>query len=501
MSTKIGEFMDALAKCCDRENYLSDITYAMCQSNQIFRQFFVDFFFKDRHIDAQQVSITREYRFEDSRPDFLIETRDPKEIFIVEVKINDRNQHFKQYEDALKRLCNEVGIKINDDWKNRIGYITNYRIDTREVKEAKGFERGMYTWEELYKQLAEKAYGKDLLEDEMINGYRQILKAVCGFIDIGKFTINLGDFEAVKQSMKWFEQVVAVNDCNVVPYNGYYQQACMKYWRIGRFFEVKNYCRNQSVWGWIGVYLVEEGAECVIAFEDKRGWGDKVCKRFKCSYERRALENQTLEYSEHDKCLYFYMNGQFTPEGVQRFFNNTIRYIRGDENAFSVEDRNLANCNRWLSMIKLPAFIKSELFRGWATKGCEVSLSGSGMSAYDYARNAFSSCLEWFKLSFKQQGRRGYRRDVWGFVGVAWDGGQWIGDDSFKRSKGMPKFVVGIYDLEKKEVENAKCHGWIEQREKKTWLKFFREHDLTSVTRLRTKFQNVLKEIILVKKG
>ena len=72
------------------------------------------------------------------------------------------------------------------------------------------------------------------------------------------------------------------------------------------------------MWGWIGIYLVEEGAQCVIAFENKAGWGDLVCKDFK----EKARKEHTIEYDEYDKCLYFYMNGTadgFTKENLKKF--------------------------------------------------------------------------------------------------------------------------------------------------------------------------------------
>ena len=202
MDTNVSDFMDALSQCCDRENYLSDVTYALCESNQKFKKFFLDFFFEDKHIDAGQVSISREYRFEASRPDCLIEKRDPHEFFIVEVKINDRNHHFKQYKDTLEKLHNEAskGGKCQPkDFKQHIGYIANYQITPQEVKEAKGFKR-IRTWQKFYEEL--KGGGElnkePWLGDKVVEGYGQLCKAVCGFVDVSRCAIKLKDFERIR---------------------------------------------------------------------------------------------------------------------------------------------------------------------------------------------------------------------------------------------------------------------------------------------------------------
>ncbi len=451
---------------------------------------FVDFFFRERLIDAQQMSISREYRFEDSRPDFLLETGNPKDFFIVEVKVNDRKQHFEQYENTLKRLYHETGCDSppNDELRKQVGYISNYVIKPHEIKEAKGFEH-TYTWQEFYSML--ERY--DWLGDESIRGYGQLVKGLCRFVDIQQYSVKLEHFIKINESRKWIEKVVSDNDCNVVPYNGYYQQASIRYCRIGRFFEVKNYTGKESVWGWFGVYLVESGAECVIAFEDKKEWGDLVCKHFKAFSDK----GRNIEYDEYDGSLYFYMNGEFNEDNLRRFFCNAIRFIRGDEKAFRIEPQSLAKCDEWLAMLKFPALIKSELFVEWSDGCNDVSLSESGMNAYEYAWNASSSCLEWFKMSFKQHGS-GVIKEVWGFVGVAWDKCQWIGRDLFSQSAGKPVFVVGLSDFwkTKEEKKKAEASGWIEQKEQKTWVTILDNADLNPVRKLRARFQGVLNAVI-----
>ncbi len=502
MDTNVSDFMNALSQCCDRENYLSDVTYALCESNQKFKQFFLDFFFMDKHIDAGQVSISREYRFEASRPDFLIETRDPQDFLIVEVKINDRNHHFKQYKDVLEKLYKEASKEETyqpKDFKQHIGYIANYRITLQEVKEAKGFKR-IRTWQRFYEALKDVRW----LGDEVIKGYGQLCKAVCGFVDVSGYSLNVDDFKVIQKSRMWIEQLFDKEDCpkDVCRYNGYYQQACTKYWKIGRFFELKKYRKGKSVWGWIGVYLVEKGAQFVVAFENRAGWGDLVCKSFK----REAHPGYTIEYDADDGNLYFYMNkaeNGFESENVGTFFRNVIKYIRReDENAFVCKEQDLVNCDEWLAMSRLPALIKSELFRGWAGRHYEVAIAEIGMGAYEYARNIPALCVEWFKISFTQEEK--VRREFWGFVGVVWDKCEWIsGEKVLRRLEGGPKFVVCVTSgLGKKGKEQAQKHGWIEQPSDGSWVKIFNDADLKlGIENLRKKFQSTLKAILPIRQS
>ena len=514
MNTNVSDFMNALSQCCDRENYLSDVTYALCESNLEFRKFFLKFFFGDK-LNAEQVSITREYRFGGCRPDFLIETREPRDFFVVEVKINDRQHHFKDYEEqVLKKLYSDVSKANNckiGDLKEHVGYIANSRITPQEVKEAKGFKH-IRTWQKFYEALKGGGGLKNepWLGDKVVEGYGKLCKAVCGFVDVSEYLLNVDDFTVIQQSRMWIERLFDKENCpnDVCRYNGYYQQACTKYWKIGRFFEIKRYKKGESVFGWIGIYLVEDDAQCVVEFEDRAGWGGLVCREFKRNCQDLGkTKGRTIEYSVEDQCLYFYMNGTehgFKEPNLRRFFNNVIQYVRGDEKAFVQEKQNLVKCNQWLAMSRLPTLIKSELFRGWSDRhnGYDVALVEGGMGTYDYARNISSLCVEWFKMLFKHEDKGS--REFWGFVGVIWDKCPWIhGEKVLRRLKGRPKFVVCVTSgLGKKGKEQAQRHGWIEQPSDGSWVKIFNDADLKlGIENLRKKFQSTLKAILPIRQN
>ena len=148
-------------------------------------------------------------------------------------------------------------------------------------------------------------------------------------------------------------------------------------------------------------------------------------------------------------------------------------------------------------MLKFPAFIKSELFVDWSDGCNDVSLSESSMNAYEYAWNASASCLEWFKMSFKQHGS-GVIKEVWGVLELHGDKCQWIGRDLFSQSVGKPVFVVGLSDFckTKEEKKKAEASGWIEQKKQKSWVTVLDNADLNPVRKLRARFQGVLNAVI-----
>lgn len=97
----LSAFFSALAERAYKENDLSDVTYALLEANNAFRQFFLDFFFPHEGLEGVKVVIEREHVIGDSRPDFWIRNRN--EVYLVEVKIWDGGHHFEQYHKRLKR--------------------------------------------------------------------------------------------------------------------------------------------------------------------------------------------------------------------------------------------------------------------------------------------------------------------------------------------------------------------------------------------------------------
>ena len=94
---ELSNFFSALAERKHNENDLSDITYALCYSDDEFCRFFLHFCFDE---EIKTFDLTREYQRDSSRPDFYFHDLENQER-IIEVKLYDRNQHFNQYEKAF----------------------------------------------------------------------------------------------------------------------------------------------------------------------------------------------------------------------------------------------------------------------------------------------------------------------------------------------------------------------------------------------------------------
>lgn len=171
------QFIKELAEFYSLENDISNITCIMCWSNSEFKSKFLLYFFP-----TLDVSLVREIRREvpdeknaGSRVDLYISLENDRLPYIIEVKKGDRNHHFGQYEEAY-------GIN-----KERFGYITNYNCTEGKIL---GYD--VKTWEGFYDYLNSFNY-----EDEMILGYMEYLKSVCGFIKYNE-AMNLKGISAVK---------------------------------------------------------------------------------------------------------------------------------------------------------------------------------------------------------------------------------------------------------------------------------------------------------------
>lgn len=122
--TDISKFFTALSERAYKENDLSDITYAMCEADPVFKQFFLDFFFEDQELKAEDCSITREVAYPDrARPDLVVREKNGG-VYFVEVKIWDGNHHFAQYASTLEKIEQVEKTKVCDHF----GYIANYEV-------------------------------------------------------------------------------------------------------------------------------------------------------------------------------------------------------------------------------------------------------------------------------------------------------------------------------------------------------------------------------------
>lgn len=260
-----------------KENDLSDITWAMCQTCEDFRNLFLKFFFPKIKI-VPDIIIEREKATEGSRPDFYIENGN--ELYLIENKINDKNHHFGQYDDAFN---------VSPE---KFGYITNYSIIDADIRQ-KGYK--IHTWEELYNY-----FSKQEISDEnsksMIEGYLEYVKKVCSIIKIEK-PMRLTGIYSLFSLIEIIEKKLSQRDENefsIYPYNT--NRNCgggISNGITGVNFHLKYKAVNIETYGWFGIYYERPRPDINIGFYNSSAWGAKYIEMLN-KHEKQWSDNESF---------------------------------------------------------------------------------------------------------------------------------------------------------------------------------------------------------------
>lgn len=284
----VSSFFFNLADRRRKENDLSDITWAMCQTIPAFQKAWLDFFFKDFDLDAI-LCIEREFYAEkdcSSRVDFYIESSKDPMPFIIEVKINDRGHHFEQYIDAF-------GVD-----SAHFGYITNYPC------QQPGFV--VHQWKEFSDFLANKCYFSDD-ESKMVVGYLDYLKNVC-YMDSEIELINLGNMRSLYDITRLFKQLSNAE-------TGYYSSSFYKDYTndASKYSAMTVKYNAHPEWGNVfpimGVWFNPPYPRICAGFFKDSGWGKQICKfldskRTKFSLVKSELCSNPIK----DEGYFFYLS-------------------------------------------------------------------------------------------------------------------------------------------------------------------------------------------------
>ena len=288
MNTDMGKFFTAISSRMWKENDLSDLTFALCEGNLCFKQFFLDFFFEKDTIDASKAKITREKSLDGSRPDFWINVGGVN--YIIEVKIWDQSHHFSQY------------LPFVEGRKERLGYIAAYEIttDSDGSKIRKEDYSGLRQWRDLVSKLASEVKEEGLgAGDPAIIGYMRYVRSVCGIEEQYK------DIDEIdRRSLKCLYEVcasivTAVKYCKDDNKCDFYTRSPTNSdfsWRKGSFFEFDY--KGRRAYGFIGVYFgkADEDPYFVVEFDNAPGWGDRICEDF-------HLMNDKLRFYPDEKTV------------------------------------------------------------------------------------------------------------------------------------------------------------------------------------------------------
>lgn len=187
LSQPISNLFSNLSTYYRNENDLSNVTVSLCNSSVEFLRLFVHYFFPKLKIE-DVVSVDREVWDEydkSSRVDIMINLS--QERYLVEVKINDKQHHFGQYERDF------------DIDSSHLGYIANYELSRT------GYD--IKQWKDFYYYLKDKLQElEDDIHFSLIYGYMQFLKSVCNFTDYDK-PMKLKDIQSIPQ---FFEIVSSI---------------------------------------------------------------------------------------------------------------------------------------------------------------------------------------------------------------------------------------------------------------------------------------------------
>lgn len=321
----IGKFFNNISYKFRKENDLSDITWAMCQSCDSFRNAFLRFFFKDFDT-SNDVTIEREKSEDDSRPDFVIYSNG--NTYIIENKIYDTNHHFGQYDNAFNVE------------PQRFGYITNYRISDKEII-SKGYS--IRTWEQLY-----DTFMSSLPEDEeekiIWSGYLSYLKNVCNIIKIDtpmRFEGMYSLYSLIKILEKLSTRIEEDFEIKIYHSNSICGTTASRLGITGVNFEVKykNIKLEKQIWGWIGVYYDRPKPIIDIEFRNHSAWGAGYCDML-LPYKSDWKDQSTFikPYFEDKEYLCFELNKELNTRFNQSddvkeqeailksFMNEVLRY-------------------------------------------------------------------------------------------------------------------------------------------------------------------------------
>ena len=320
----VTKFLESLSSRVNNENALSDITWSLCNASPMFRDAFLKFFFPNIRISSE-IEIEREIAKNDSRPDFVIYNDD--ELYIIENKINDHNQHFGQYDKTFKVV------------PERFGYIANYVIP--QPKQGKNYQ--IRTWEDFYKVLA-TIHSENEYEQSLIDGFRAYLRNVCNIIDFTK-PMNIEGIYSLYQLMEILNKLCNREEdaytIKVYNQSRTYDNSHATHWIMGLNFEVMFKQSKLQSWGWIGVYFNEEIPLICIGFHDTKNWGKTVCNLIRNNEIDRKIGNYTsAPYSEDNAYWFNFEDGKETYEEgfnklsldeqieqIKSFMNEVFTYI------------------------------------------------------------------------------------------------------------------------------------------------------------------------------
>ena len=169
----INSIFENLATRLSSENNLSDFFWAAMETVPDLKVAFCRHFNFEPTTD-EPIEITREETILTGRPDFIV--RSGSRRLIVEVKLGDRNYHFKQYISAFPGETVAFGL------------LTNHRLHRCDFHEGSNSGWTIREWDSFLNHISKFEYGE---YQTIVDAFLNYAKKVCGVITMDDMRFDI----------------------------------------------------------------------------------------------------------------------------------------------------------------------------------------------------------------------------------------------------------------------------------------------------------------------
>lgn len=265
---KIKDFIEIFTERFYKENDLSDLTYILCKYDPDFLRFFLNFNFPNSNDPSPIIEIIREYPLKNSRPDFYISSLEKK--YILEIKINDRNNHFEQYNNTFP------------DGEYEKSFLANYSIDQELSNSYENWQ--ISTWQNFIDKLQSD---NNLANKKYIKAYIQYIKSVCGILEVEH--MNFDNLQSLKSFNNLITNLINNNSNNnfkLKIYNSIYSNSDSF---NGKYFLLTK--NDKKIYPWFGISY-DSVIKILFRFYFDKDWCDVL--KDKTADIKKALDNKYL---------------------------------------------------------------------------------------------------------------------------------------------------------------------------------------------------------------
>lgn len=235
---------------------LSDLTYSLMSVSSVFRLAFCEFF--EVHLKEPQAwSIEREYPLGGNLRVDLAITNTLGETYLIENKINDRNYHFKEYEES------SAGLKAKGLWLIA-GHTVTETVPPRWT---------VRSWSDLVEHLEQSTFAED---EDLIRNFEAYVKGACQMAPIKEIRLEDTALASLFYLNNLFDRIITSFQ-NPAAKCQLYSRSTWNFdnSNAGKYFTLSINESKTLLYPWLGLTFAEE--PCIgIWFDKDTGWGRPV---------------------------------------------------------------------------------------------------------------------------------------------------------------------------------------------------------------------------------